>query len=70
MSDRIQVRPAREGVKVAIPNQGRFLDAAGEGVQPSQYWYRALRRGDIVLVDAPPPAPDPKPAPRRTKKES
>ncbi len=45
------VKPARPGLLVAIPEKpGQFLPDGGARVLAGGYWYRALRRGDVVHV--------------------
>lgn len=51
------VRPA-PGVQLRDPVTGHFLPAEGAEVQPTAFWLRRLRAGDVVAVDvAPAPAP-------------
>ena len=64
------VKPAREGLKVAIPGRpGQYLEAGKwTKVAAVSYWFRQLRRGDVIEQ----PATDAGAEPRRstrTRKE-
>ena len=56
----------KAGLSIPDPAQrgtpGYFLPAAGRDVQPSIYWTRRLRDGDVTTGPVPvaaPPSPDP-----------
>ena len=46
----IKVKPKETGAKVLKPD-GVLLNPAGEDVEPTTYWVRRLRDGDVVKVE-------------------
>lgn len=50
MSERIKVKPAREGLKVRITPEGRHIAADGELVTMTPWLQRRLYKGDLVKV--------------------
>lgn len=61
----MKVKPA--GPDRAIPYEGtrELLPDDGAEVPNTAYWRRRLRDGDVVLIEEPPKAPGPAPAPHR-----
>lgn len=49
-SDKLHIKPAREGLIVRDPNTGIALKAEGESKPRSRYWLKRLRDKDVVAV--------------------
>lgn len=57
MIERLHIRPAFAGAVIRDPRSRRPLPESGAEVEASSYWRRRLVAGDVVLVEAAPPAP-------------
>lgn len=53
MSEKLYVKPVNAGALLRDPVTKRVLPSEGGFVQPTAFWRRRVRNGDVVLADPP-----------------
>lgn len=47
---KIRLKPAKAGVKIPNPFNGKFLQEEGEVVELNKFWRRRINAGEVVEV--------------------